>query len=356
METNSKKQVMGIAIRLSFSPRNVKESARGIFLNITWPEREHGEFYRGTTVFPTSLKIQEKYQSRLNKVLFFTPDMASIYEGDILKIINNDTWDEIKHAWKNLDVARTIASDLELIILEVEEICTAPQWHEWRTDMADIDRRLRRIAHKLKKKKDELQEIERNIGSTPRHESAATVKEDTGRAIKKIGCAERFIDKARRNIGFGNPSGFYAEEEKADARVYIREAVEEINGARKEIEKEKPDLYPDLYKRHEKGEKFISKEYYPFDGEEEKWIIIENLKKIKAEDLRCYYVYGTNYLLADKVKEPAFPRVYYSDAVVVTRHEDSEDQKYAYCPYCGKQLLSKDFLYCPYCGSSLRIK
>jgi len=81
------------------------------------------------------------------------------------------------------------------------------------------------------------------------------------------------------------------------------------------------------------------------------WIVIENLREIELKDIQQYYVYGTNYSLADKMMEPAFPRIYYTNT---EKHRFHKKRNFSFCPYCGHSL-SEDFLYCPSCGSSLRI-
>ena len=81
------------------------------------------------------------------------------------------------------------------------------------------------------------------------------------------------------------------------------------------------------------------------------WIVIENLREIGLKDIQQYYVYGTNYSLADKMMEPAFPRIYYTNT---EKHRFHKKRNFSFCPYCGHSL-SEDFLYCPSCGSSLRI-
>jgi len=82
------------------------------------------------------------------------------------------------------------------------------------------------------------------------------------------------------------------------------------------------------------------------------WIIIEGLKKIGLEEIQHYYVYRTNYSLADKIMEPDFPRIYYTNK---TKISINKKINMTFCPYCGKKLPSENFNYCPYCGSSLRI-
>lgn len=77
------------------------------------------------------------------------------------------------------------------------------------------------------------------------------------------------------------------------------------------------------------------------------WFIIEDLKEIYIQDIQSYYVYGTNYSLADKLLERAFPRIYYSDTAQNLLSYNT------FCPYCGAKMGSNDFNYCPFCGSSL---
>lgn len=204
--------LFGIAIRLPFSLRNEESSSRTLFFTKTLPISEHEGSNRGMTVFPTNLKMQEKYKEHLNQVLFFTPDLSSLFEGDINDIIDDFDWEYVK----------------------------------------------------------------------------------------------------------GN-SDLY------------------------------PELYPKLYQRSKEVDLSVFTELKKSDCN---WIIIENLKEIELKDIQHYYVYGTNYSLADKMQEPAFPRIYYTDTVTTARYKDS---KYSFCPYCGKRLGSDDFIYCPYCGSSMRI-
>ena len=82
------------------------------------------------------------------------------------------------------------------------------------------------------------------------------------------------------------------------------------------------------------------------------WIIIEELKEIGLAEIQNYYVYKTNYSLADKMMEPDFPRIYYTNKI---QNSINKKINMTFCPYCGKELLSENFNYCPYCGSSLRV-
>lgn len=186
--------IFGIAIRLSFSLRDRENSSYNYFFKKTLREFKGNE-----AIFPTNLKIQAKYREFLNRVLFFTPDLSSIYEGDIY-------------------------------------------------DICDADDEVLLVPHR-----------------------------------KKI--------------------------------------VQSFNNL-------------------ETKKTFKS------------WIVIEELKKVRIKDIQDYYVYGTAYSLADKMMEPAFPRIYYTN---ILEAKTNMSEYYSYCPYCGK-AISENFLYCPYCGSSLRIK
>ena len=139
----------------------------------------------------------------------------------------------------------------------------------------------------------------------------------------------------------------------SDANRDIDSALQHISTARLDIDKKKTDLHLDIYQRQKEADmSAIIKSEKPGNN----WFIIENLKEVGVKDIQHYYVYGTGYLLADKLMEPAFPRTYYSDTENASRQKNTKNPKYSYCPYCGKRILSADFLYCPYCGSSLHIK
>ena len=87
IDNNSSDSIFGIAIRLSFSLRNQEDSSYALFFNTTFP-KIRGKAEYEITIFPTNLKIQEKYRAMLNRVLFFTPDFSSIYEGTIYNILD----------------------------------------------------------------------------------------------------------------------------------------------------------------------------------------------------------------------------------------------------------------------------
>lgn len=197
--------IFGIAIRLPFSLRKKEESSYTLFFENTLPK--YIERSKQKAFFPTNLNIQKKYREQLDRVMFFTPDISSIYEGFIHDIYDSKEDDDF------LDV----------------DLC---------------------------------QEI----------------------------------------VAFGESLPV----------------------------------------------KFKKSRY---------WIIIEDLKKIGLKEIQQYYVYGTNYSLADKIMEPDFPRIYYTNKanVPIIPIDKIIRVGVAFCPYCGKKLLSENFNYCPYCGSSLRI-
>ena len=209
IDNNSSDSIFGIAIRLSFSLRNQEDSSYALFFNTTFP-KIRGKAEYEITIFPTNLKIQEKYRAMLNRVLFFTPDFSSIYEGTIYNILDKQ-------------------------------------------DQLDI--------------------------------------------ISNPGCD------------------------------------------------------PYLYKNLILPDSAYLSRFIKLKKHKANWIVIENLREIELKDIQQYYVYGTNYSLADKMMEPAFPRIYYTNT---EKHRFHEKRNFLFCPYCGHSL-SEDFLYCPSCGSSLRI-
>lgn len=201
---DSEDMIIGIAIRLSFSTRNKKGSLKTLFFEKTLPISESTSETTSTTVFPTSLKIQEDYLTRLNKILFFTPDLRCIFEGTISFILD------------------------------------------------DYDMK--------------------NLSSS----------------------AYEF-----RMIGLN---------------------------------------FPDYQNMPDKN-----------------WFVIDDLKRVREEDIKQYYVLGTECQLYEKMQKPAFPRIYYSDKAL-NAHSKKAGQGYVFCPYCGKKLQSEDFLFCPYCGKKLSVK
>lgn len=86
------------------------------------------------------------------------------------------------------------------------------------------------------------------------------------------------------------------------------------------------------------------------------WIVMTDLKEIMPKDMPelDYYVLNTNYPLFEKMREPDFPRIYFTNNKGDNRFVDLK--YYSFCPYCGKKMPGESFFYCPYCGSSLRIK
>lgn len=200
---NVRDEILGIAIRLPFSSRDQNNSLYNLFFKKTLQKGKQGEAWHDIAVFPTNLKIQSKYLENIDQILFFTPDLSSIYEGFVFAIYSND--------------------------------------------------------------------------------SKESIKDGTGQDLKKI---------IIQNSSFTMTENF------------------------------------------------------------KKWIIIKSLKKVELKDVQQYYVCGTNYSLADKLMEPFFPRVYYTDTAKTIPKKGS---KYSFCPFCGMRLISGDFNYCPCCGSSLRI-
>ena len=546
------KSFLGIAIRLAFSPRDKDSSSYAIFLNKTLPISEYGGRCRGSTVFPTNLKIQKKYKDRLKRVLFFTPDLSLIYEGNISGIIDDYEWKNLKRVLKCIDDARRISrnlsninSDLMSTCNKVQEMCRKPQGDESnqkntkkREDInslqaaldkfleRNIDPRnidsdqqgsddprssavritsmgeffklmseqnvvdhlqeakhlqevldefsernnndpqfkkvlesiecLRRAIRKLLKRSDMMRaasgnwpvddvgsvrisdekfsrHIEKDIAVSNNNNPRQTMSElqlrvevweniehlqevlkkslregdgslqgtsftlmeikkdlqEERSSLKKIknhlkemdGFLQNICEKdgneqertgtigENLSIAMSNISDALPDIEEArklivkfregDNSLLVRINVDSIrrkmDGAAQNIssaarEAENTDAYPKICQRYAEADmsSFTRVEYLS-----DAWIIIENLKKIKPDVLLRYYVYGTMYSLADKMREPAFPRTYYTNERNSAQHKDSKNSKYKYCPWCGKYLLREDFIYCPYCGKSL---
>ena len=390
---SSNNPIFGIAVRLPLSLRDVENSSYALFFNETLPASKQGGQYPGMTIFPTSLKIQKNYRETLNKILFFTPEPSPVfYEGDISDVFDNNDWKAIKNTWRRMKNAwrvcnslqrrvrnlQDIGDDLQRRNITVGELIEDARKNLQRTDGAgpdiesvrrandamlgithDLQTRctaLRKESEELQKKVNALQRVcggadndlwrtsdaNRDIDSALRHMSDA--KLDVDSAWRRTGDARRDVESRNLNDAF---------KRIGDAKRDIDSALQHISAARLDIDKKKTDLHLDIYQRQKEADmSAIIKSEKPGNN----WIIIENLKEVSAGEIQDYYVFGTNYPLAYKLMEPAFPRTYYSDTENASRQKDTKNPKYLYCPYCGKRILSADFLYCPYCGSSLHIK
>lgn len=552
------KPVLGIAIRLAFSPRDKNSSSHAIFFNNTLSISEYGGRHKGSTAFPTNLKIQKKYKDRLKRVLFFTPDLSSIYEGDISGIIEDYEWNKLKHVFECIDDARRISRNLSDINGDlmsagnkVQEICKKTQddgGNQKSINKRENINRLREALSKFLKRNNDprntisdqqwdngallrvhsnaeppqaetietfiksfdevherdeinrlqeaLDEFLKSDDNDPQYkkirESIERLREAISKLLKKgdvpraasdnrpvndgslqkisggegLRCIEEGIavwdnrnnsnlwqtvsasqlrmevwediehlqtvlkkslregDGSLQGISFtlmevrrelqeergglkriksrlGEEDGFLQNIFKKISNEQEREgvvgenlsiAISNIHGAAVDIEHarklivkdregdknsldqtnidsirrkmdsaaqnisnaakeaEKTDAYPDICQRYVEADmSALTRAEYLNDT----WIIIKNLKKLELEVVQRYYVYGTMYSLADKMREPAFPRTYYTDEKDSAQHKDSKNSKYKYCPWCGKYLLREDFIYCPYCGKFL---
>ena len=552
------KPVLGIAIRLAFSPRDKNSSSHAIFFNNTLSISEYGGRHKGSTAFPTNLKIQKKYKDRLKRVLFFTPDLSSIYEGDISGIIEDYEWNKLKHVFECIDDARRISRNLSDINGDlmsagnkVQEICKKTQddgGNQKSINKRENINRLREALSKFLKRNNDprntisdqqwdngallrvhsnaeppqaetietfiksfdevherdeinrlqeaLDEFLKSDDNDPQYkkirESIERLREAISKLLKKgdvpraasdnrpvndgslqkisggegLRCIEEGIavwdnrnnsnlwqtvsasqlrmevwediehlqtvlkkslregDGSLQGISFtlmevrrelqeergglkriksrlGEEDGFLQNIFKKISNEQEREgvvgenlsiAISNIHGAAVDIEHarklivkdregdknsldqtnidsirrkmdsaaqnisnaakeaEKTDAYPDICQRYVEADmSALTRAEYLNDT----WIIIKNLKKLELEVVQRYYVYGTMYSLADKMREPAFPRTYYTDEKDSAQHKDSKNSKYKYCPSCGKYLLREDFIYCPYCGKFL---
>ena len=343
---SSNNPVFGIAVRLPLSLRDAENSSHALFFNHTLPASKQGGQYPGMTIFPTSLKIQKNYREDLNKILFFTPEPEPVfYEGDLSDIFDNNDWNAIKNTWRRMKNAWQVCNSLQRRIRNLQDIGD------------DLQRRNITVGELIE---DARKNLQRTDGAGPDIESVrrandamlgithdlqtrcTALRKESEEMQKKVNALQRVCGGADNDLW-----------RTSDAKRDMDSALQHISAARLDIDKKKTDLHLDIYQRQKEADmSAIIKSEKPGNN----WIIIENLKEVSAGEIQDYYVYGTNYPLAYKLMEPAFPRTYYSDTENASRQKNTKNPKYLYCPYCGKRILSADFLYCPYCGSSLHIK
>ena len=91
---NPRHRILGLAIRLSFSLRDRGNSSYAIFFEKTLSKYEVDSERAGEdiSIFPTNLTIQENYREKIEQILFFTPDLSSIYEGEVFDIYSKDSF------------------------------------------------------------------------------------------------------------------------------------------------------------------------------------------------------------------------------------------------------------------------